>query len=279
MTELARQVFVRRTGSGPRVLALHSSASTSGQWWALTQLLASHFEVVAPDHAGHGGTPAWRGNEGADIRHHAALFEPLLGDQPAHLIGHSFGGVVAMQIALAHPDRVRSLTLYEPVLAAVLSGRASQRLAREKFRAVARQVRQQLDQGSPRAAAQVFVDYWGGSGSWQAMNPSAQDALLSRMAVVPQHFAAIEQAHLIAWRLPEIRCPVLLLEGSQTTAAARQIAGLLALSIPNVRHEPVAGAGHMGPLTHAAAVNQSIAAFLLGQQAPLRARSGELATA
>lgn len=255
-------VRLRRAGSGPRVIALHASGASGSQWQALMATLAARHEVLAPDHAGHGGTPAWDGIDWDSLSEHADLFAPLLfgSEGPVHLVGHSFGAVVALELARLYPQRVASLVLYEPVLMALLD--TSPCGAGAELQAAAWEVGAALAAGRKQQAAQRFVDYWGGAGAWAAMPAFIKTAMLDRLPMLPRQFAAIRGAHALVQQLHEIRCPVLLLEGERTTRAAARIQQLLRSHLRNALHRRVAGAGHMGPVTHAAAVNEQVAAFL-----------------
>jgi pimeloyl-ACP methyl ester carboxylesterase len=102
------------------VLALHSSAATGGQWKALAQKLGSERPVFTPDLPGYGRAAfrdAARDDSASLAGDAAAVLHALGGKAPAfHLVGHSYGGAVALKIALCQPQRVLSLTLIEPVL-------------------------------------------------------------------------------------------------------------------------------------------------------------------
>jgi pimeloyl-ACP methyl ester carboxylesterase len=87
-------------------------------------------------------------------------------DGPVHLVGHSYGGAVATAVALAHPERVASLTVYEPVLFHLL--REVGDPGWDEVQQVPATVRRHLDAGDPEAAACHFVDYWTGAGSFDA---------------------------------------------------------------------------------------------------------------
>jgi len=73
--------------------------------------LAQRWRMLLPDRPGHGKTPA---QGGEDFERDADLVAPLLKPGGAHVVGHSYGGVVAIYIAARHPALVRSLTLIEP---------------------------------------------------------------------------------------------------------------------------------------------------------------------
>ena len=85
---------------------------------------------------------------------------------------------------------------------------------------------------------------------------------------VALHFQFITTARTLARRLPRLHLPTLLISGSASTASAARVAARIASRLPRARWERIEGAGHMGPLTHAAAVNERIVSFL-DQQARL----------
>ena len=111
----------REAGAGPGVVCLHSNASSSSQWRALMELLAPRFHVLAPDTYGAGKSPPWPQGRKVALRDEVALLEPVLaraGDGFS-LVGHSYGGGIALIAALAHRQRLRSMALYEANLFAL----------------------------------------------------------------------------------------------------------------------------------------------------------------
>src|SRR3954454_185739 len=118
----AIEPFVREAGTGPAVICLHSNASTSGQWRALSDRLAPRFHVSAVGSYGAGKSPEWALPRQLTLADEAALLDPLLARVPGPLalVGHSYGGAVALIAALAHRERVRALVLYEPTLFALI---------------------------------------------------------------------------------------------------------------------------------------------------------------
>jgi pimeloyl-ACP methyl ester carboxylesterase len=102
-----------RTGQGPVLVLQHGFLGGGGYWRAQMDAFRSRFDVIAPDLAGFAGSanePVRTSIEG----HAAALVELLdaLDVERFHLLGHSMGGMVALQAALDHPRRVASLILY-----------------------------------------------------------------------------------------------------------------------------------------------------------------------
>jgi pimeloyl-ACP methyl ester carboxylesterase len=104
--------FFREAGAGPGVVCLHANASTSGQWRGLADLLAPKFHVFAVDSYGSGKTPAWPEKRLMTLSDEAALLEPVFagaGERFA-LVGHSYGGAVALVTALKNPRRWPSMS-------------------------------------------------------------------------------------------------------------------------------------------------------------------------
>jgi pimeloyl-ACP methyl ester carboxylesterase len=92
----------REAGTGQGLVCVHSSASSSGQWRALMDRLSDGFRVIAVDLYGYGKSPAWPEGCRMYLDDEISLLEPAFrsaGD-PFHLVGHSYGGAIALKAAL-----------------------------------------------------------------------------------------------------------------------------------------------------------------------------------
>ncbi|WP_417525125.1 alpha/beta fold hydrolase [Marinovum sp.] len=96
------------------VILVHSSVAGAGQWRAMVPEFDARFRLHTPDLIGYGAVPAWRGDAQTlgDQADHLASALPESG--PLSVVGHSFGGSVAMELAARHPDRIARLVLIEP---------------------------------------------------------------------------------------------------------------------------------------------------------------------
>ncbi|MEA2215327.1 MAG: hypothetical protein QOK19_888 [Solirubrobacteraceae bacterium] len=114
----AKSLAVTESGEGPPVVLVHGSVASAELTWRGQRSLAARWRLIAPDRPGFGASaPLERG----DFEAEAPLFAELLGDG-AHLVGHSYGGVIALLAAALRPQAVRSLTISEPGCLGVAAG-------------------------------------------------------------------------------------------------------------------------------------------------------------
>lgn len=244
------------------VVLLHASASSARQWDALAELLRPHFEVHALELHGHGRGPACVPGRPFSLHDDAALARALLERAGGgHVIGHSYGGAVALHLAAGSPALVHSLAVYEPVLPRLLDEHAPRSPGRQEAFAMSAYVRQCVDQGRDDDAARYFVDYWSGAHTWSHMSPTRQQAIASRMPLIAQHFDTLIAEPLALSALCR-GMPLLCLHGARTTRSMLHVAALLRCLLPHARHEALDGLPHMGPLSHPAPVNERLLRFL-----------------
>ena len=264
-------------GAGTPVVLLHCTGGSSKQWSALVDLLSADYRVIAPNLYGYGGSSAWDGRAAFRLRHEAALVEELLRElrEPAHLVGHSYGGAVSLCVARNAPARVRSLCVFEPASFHLLrTTDAKDTRAFHEIGQVALAVWNALVNGEYVMGSQRFVDYWSGCGTWASLGHSRRESLLQRLPKIGLDFQATinDPAGLDAFRGLAMRRMVL--AGAKSTPVAHRICNALAGIWPDAQHHVVAGAGHMGPVTHAGDVNRLITEFVRNRAANPRAAPG-----
>jgi pimeloyl-ACP methyl ester carboxylesterase len=109
---------VTTLGSGPRVVFVHGSVVGAATTWRHQRALSEHWTICLPDRPGFGNSPPL---ERGDFEAEAPLIAALLSDG-AHLVGHSYGAVIALLAAALRPGAVRSLTVSEPGSLRVAAG-------------------------------------------------------------------------------------------------------------------------------------------------------------
>ena len=114
----AGDLEVTRAGEGPPVLLVHGSVVGPSRTWRHQRELACEWTLIMPHRPGFGVSPPLaRG----DFEAEAPLIAELLGDG-AHLVGHSYGSVIALHVAGLRPEAVRSLVISEPGCLRIAAG-------------------------------------------------------------------------------------------------------------------------------------------------------------
>lgn len=247
------------------IILLHSSGSSGAQWHALVSRLGARNRVLAPDLIGYGAAPGWSGRGEFSLAREAAAVRSLLGrlGEPVHLVGHSYGGAVALHLARTHPALLKSLVLVEPSAFHLLRhGDAMDAAALREIMAVAADVRAALAVGDYGGGCARFVDYWSGPGSWAAMPAEKRAAFAPQLAKVALDFHALLAEPTELEDLCDIALPSLLVQGERTTLPSRRICAHLRTALPKGTFRVVQGAGHMVPITHRDEVNALIASYI-----------------
>lgn len=257
------EVHFREAGEGPPVVLAHSSCSTSGQWRALMAELAPRFRLLAPDLIGYGGTGPWPPGRGNLYDDEAAILHALIerAGGRAHLVGHSYGGVMCAHALWRRPEVGLSLTLIEPPAYRFLEAVAG-RAALEPAWDVVSFVMERAD-AEPMEAAARFVSRWTGETHWAAMDAE-------RRARMAQGVRKVRQELINEFRFPQLgpaefaamRLPALVMAFGDSPAPLPQIARLLGDALPNAEHVELPGLGHMAPALQPEKVNPTIVRFL-----------------
>jgi pimeloyl-ACP methyl ester carboxylesterase len=251
-------------GDGVPVVLLHASLGSKSQWTPLVLRLSARYRVVALDLWGYGANAlpprSWSTFTLDDeVSLVARRLDRIVGaGTRVHLVGHSYGGLVALRLAVCRSDRVASLTLFEPVAFRALDADDETRL---HVRRLAEHVSALLAGGQRHEAAKVFVDFWGGGGTFGSLPLPAQAAIAARVDKVPYDFRAAMSWPLDVRDLRALVVPTLLLIGNHSPAVAQRIHARLTRVIPG-RRVGAFECGHMGPVTHAHRLNPWIEGFL-----------------
>ena len=245
-------------------MLVHSSASGARQWRWLMDDLQGQFRVRAVNLFGYGKTPPWPSGPTQSLNDQARLVETAL---PANsnevcLVGHSFGGSVAMKVAARLAGRVSKLVLLEtnPFSLLAQAGRVDAfaeamdlRNCVKKFGAL----------GEWAMAAEKFADYWGGAGSWRNMSSERRSAFAE--ALKPNFFewdAVMNETTSVEQWATQLPRATLLVCDPNTVLPIREIDAILRKSCRWWTSTEVPGAGHMAPLTRPDLINPLVSSFL-----------------
>lgn len=252
------RIHYEREGVGPPVVFLHAGVADLRMWEPQVAPFANQFDVIRPDQRGFGESelPPTPWSPVADL---LSLMKQL-SLEPAHLVGCSMGGALAIDLALAHPERISKLVLvgsaiggfaFRPEHAHLFSEAASARQAGDLEALNQAMLKLFLD-GPERPPGYVaeplrelFLDMNG-------------RALRSDFDKAPP-----EQDALAVRRLHEIAGPTLVVVGDKDVPTVLEAADLLMNSIPDVRKAVIHDAAHLPNLEHPEEFNRLVLDFLL----------------
>src|SRR6266567_4761516 len=166
-------LYVEELGQGPRVLLVHGSGSGGSSAWSAQLPLAERFRLVIPTRSGYPPNPPL---ERIDFEKQAAELAPLLEDG-AHLVGHSYGGLIALLMAARRPKSVLSLAVSEPPAFALARGNPEVEQLLRQLDEVRQTVRE------PREYASRFLQLVGSNAVLpDVLPPEAEQSIRATMA-------------------------------------------------------------------------------------------------
>jgi len=265
----------RVRGSGPPVLFIQGVNTHGDGWDRQVDGLAGRFTCLTFDNRGMGASERGTGELTVErMAGDAAAVLDAVGWGSAHVVGHSLGGPVGLQLALAARDRVRSLAL----LCSFAAGRGVGPLS---WRLTWAGLRMQL--GGRRTRRRAFLELLlppGASGDRDALAerlaPSFGHDLAEQPAVVNEQMRAMRAFDATA-RLGDLAgLPTLVVSAEHDPIAVPSLGRAIAADIPGARYECLAGASHGVILTEPGRINPLLAEHLdasEARRAPTRARA------
>lgn len=253
------------------IVCLHSSGGNGGQWRALKDYVGDRVNVLTPNLIGYGEERFALGDS-LSIEHEVREIADLIRNNggSAHLVGHSYGGAIATHVALEYPQLVASLTVYEPVLLAMLHDDDRASPALEEVEHVAMSIIGQVDCKHGRwRAAREFINFWSAGDAWRAMKDWQHARFAQLMPKIAAEFFALRHAGTSASGLAGLRMPVRIFCGDQTRDSARRVAEIFAAAAPGISLQMLHGHSHMAPITHADVINPLIVGHIL-ESRPVR---------
>ncbi len=238
--------YNEQVSDGPSVLLLHSTGVGSRQWIPYFRKLPNR-HLLAINLLGYSPSDPWNNKFNISVDYDAAEHLLLMQSEPVDLVGHSYGGFLALQLAKKHPDKVRSLLLFEPVAWAVLKSSPNMEII-SSFAKI------QSLFSNPDGISKVdwlesFVDYWNTQGTWSNLPNKTQSIWLEQFEKVFAEVSmlCLDTTPLSHWET--IKHPTCITISSGSPAQEKEVCRLLGETLPNttiIHHE----GGHMAPVSH-----------------------------
>lgn len=252
----------RNTASDlPLVLAIHGSASSGRQWRSLADQLSGAARVCAPDLPGYGSAARDTMDRlavlGQVIRHSTGLI---------NLVAHSFGGAVALRLAHEHPDRVASVTLYDPITA------DPDATGRHRLPGALDNVWQCYADGHPTELMSRFYDFWADGTKWANLQLHQQERLLVDYSGLYRDMTEITRGD---WAIPQhtYRGPITVFRGQLSPRVTIEMAQNIAYAHSRTSVVTLQGMGHFAPLTQSQQLNAHLRTAIFENSAGVTAHA------
>jgi len=251
-------------GSGEKVILLHSSVAGAKQWRSLMEMLANDFHVIAINLFGYGETRVWEGDGTQRLKDQARLVEPFLpvGAAKISIVGHSFGGSVAMKAAAMFKAKVRRLVLIEPNPFYILE-KFERTEAYQEAVALRDAIKSNGKAGAWDVAAEVFANYWTGAGSWDAMSDDRKSKFARALMPNFHEWDAVmnEQTSFLEWEI-DLPKHTTVVSAQDTVRSIAEIVELMKDNSSEWRFEQIERGGHMAAITKPDLINPIVARAL-----------------
>lgn len=239
-------------GQGPALLLLPGSFGMGSGWKGLTDRLARSYRIVTTSLLGYGATAERRPDGNATMRQQSEVIDRILEriGAPAHVVGHSFGGLAALAHAVDGTIAPASLVLVEanPLGLLKTSGEAE---LYAMFGAMTRAYFAAFAAGQPDAARHV-IDFYGGDGTFAALPAKVRDYVIKTTPANVRDWSSGTPFEPPPSVYHQIAATTLVVRGGDGHPAMMRIAELLAEAIPHARLETIAGGSHFLPATNPA---------------------------
>jgi pimeloyl-ACP methyl ester carboxylesterase len=237
-------------GEGPCLVFVPGSFSNTAAWRPIIDVLKDRFRTVATSLMGYGRTEELRSAENCTVDPQAEAVEAVIAHTGSvvHLIGHSWGGSVALAVALRGKSRLKSLVLFEANPCDVLRQSGDEEtynLVRGMWEGYVKAYA-----AGERDAARRVIDLWEGEGSFDRMPPRVREFVIETTPANIRDWSAHWAFRATLAEYAALDVPALLAHGADTHAAMKRVAAILAAHMPKARLEQVSGARHFLISTH-----------------------------
>ena len=273
METLSPDIEYADRGRGPALLFVPGSFGTGAGWRAVIDHLGDGYRIVTTSLLGYGATTERRPPHNRTMAQQVEVLDALLDriDAPAHVVGHSYGGLAVVAHAILGRRKPASLVLVEANPLDILRA-AGDQAHYDMFGEMTKVYFAEFEAGKPDAARHV-IDFYAGGGTFDALPQKARDYIVATTASNILDWSSGTAFRPALADYSAIAVPTLVIRGGDGHPAMLRIAELLAARIPRATLTTIEGGRHFLPATHAAALAHLIATHVASVGAPARSCS------
>ena len=255
------------SGAGPTVVLVPGSCSTGAAWKPVMTSWEGQFRCITTSLLGYGRTAERRTANDPSIFHETEALETVIdrAGGPVHLVGHSFGGLVALAVALRNRASLASLTIVEAPAFDLLRASGEDRHY-GAFREMTRSYFADFASGNHEAIA-TMIDFYGGAGTYASWPPRVRAYAMETTPVNILDWTSAFGFALSETALAALSVPTLVLRGAASHPAMQRANELLSVYVKSASLQTIAGAAHFMIATHAGDVARAVANLVHGKQA------------
>ena len=257
--DISGNIDYEESGTGPTMVLVPGSCSTGAAWRPIIAAWQNRFRCVTTSLPGYGGTAERRTPGDSSISHEAETLESVIrkAGGRVHLVGHSFGGLVALAVALRGRARLASLTVIEAPAVMMLDGSGELQHIRAFGEMTARYFAAFRD--GKADAIEALIDFFAGAGTFASWPPRVR---AYAMATTPVNILDWETAFdypLTAEVLAQVQIPTLVIRGGESHPAMQRVNEILSERMTQATLATIEGAAHFMIATHADEVARLVA--------------------
>jgi pimeloyl-ACP methyl ester carboxylesterase len=253
-------------GRGAPVVFVHGAVGDLRFWEPQREAFARQHRFVAYTYRYHGTAPWTDGGKLYSSKTHAAdlaAFISGLKAGPVHLVGLSYGGLLAAMVAISQPELIQTLTLAEPALFALLQGQPDAKPALDEWGKGALPMIEAMKAGDSLKATKLLSALVHGEppDSFDKLPPELRQMLTDNARTLPLLFGA-ETFSIDCESLRGVKAPTLLVHGERTPAIFSKTNEAVARCIPGSRAAVVSNASHTMSYQNASGFNRTVLDFI-----------------
>jgi pimeloyl-ACP methyl ester carboxylesterase len=257
------------SGDGPTVILIHGSVSDYREWTTLNAPLSQHYRVIAYSRRYHSPNPPPLSDADAGLDRQADdLFEIMkaMSINSAHIVGHSYGGTIALAFTLRHPAMVQSLVVAEPAVPGVIGQTPENDSLLKESQAIRAEMREVFAKGNAEQIIKAYAAHVA-PGDFEKATPEERNMLLENVTAFQLDFTS-QRPPFTCDDARKITVPVLVLAGDRSPMALQRMAETTAQCIAGARFVRIPQATHWMQLDQSKMFNDEVLAFLAQTLSP-----------